>query len=189
MEEKENPGIIGVDEAGRGPLAGPVFAAAVYLRGEIDFKDKVKDSKKLTAKRREEIYLKIISSPEIKWAYSFSVVETIDRINILEATKRAMERAIKKLDLDLPVVIDGNFRLNISLNQKSIPGADRDILECSLASIISKVKRDKYMEKKDKIYPLYLFSKHKGYGTKKHREMIEKYGPCSLHRRSFRLLP
>ncbi len=181
--------IIGVDEAGRGPLAGPVFAAAAFIKEETDFLKEVKDSKLIAEKKREKLCDKIINSKEIFFSVAQSDPKLIDEINVLEATKRAMEEAIGNLEVDNRlVVIDGNFGLEIKEKQKSIIKADKTVLECSLASIIAKVSRDRFMRKMDKEFPGYGFARHKGYPTKGHREAIKKLGSCPIHRKSFKLI-
>ncbi len=193
---------IGVDEAGRGPLAGPVVACAVYgpslsklknasLKEEIKDR-KTFDSKKISPSERERIFNLIKKSKEFKWGVGVVSEKTIDKINILEATKAAMEKAVgnlnKKIDGGLKnVLIDGKIKLNIKNKQKSIIKGDEKILIIGFASIIAKVKRDKIMIKFSKKYPQYGFEKHKGYGTKFHFEMIKKYGLSPIHRKSFNL--
>ncbi len=185
----EKQKIIGIDEAGRGPLAGPVFASAVFLKKEPEFISEIKDSKKISERKREKIYQKIVNSPDIIFSVASINHEEIDKINILQATKRAMEAAVKKMkDIDGLVVIDGNFLINIERKQIAIPKADETVLECSIASILSKVSRDRVMRDFDKIYPHYGFIKNKGYPTKMHKEAIKKYGHCPIHRKTFKFL-
>ncbi len=188
--------IIGLDEVGRGPLAGPVVAAGVKILDYNKFKKKdfpflgysSLDSKKLSFKKREEIYNLITKVSFIEHAVTMVSEKVIDKINILEATKLAMKRVVEKMNCkDSLVVIDGNFKIDVTCKQESVIRADESVLECSLASIIAKVSRDRLMIKYHKKYPLYHFDKHKGYGTKLHREMIKKYGICLIHRKSFRL--
>lgn len=188
--------VAGLDEAGRGPLAGPVVAAAVVLKPSTskiknkEFKSllkEVKDSKKLTPKKRKELYKILISHPQITWGIGRVSEKLIDKINILEATKLAMEKAVKKLKLKTDfLILDGTFKVNLKTLQKSIKRADEMVFSCSCASIIAKVYRDRIMQKMHKIYPQYGFNRHKGYPTKHHFQMIEKCGPCKIHRRSFR---
>lgn len=189
--------ICGVDEVGRGPLAGPVVACAVIIDSSLikNFKpgdrwSKIRDSKKLSARQREMWYDFLTECPKIRWATGLVSEKTIDEINILEATKLAMEKALKKINIDFSrdvyVLIDGNFILEkINLNQKAIPQGDEKIISVAAASIIAKVTRDRIMERYGIEYPVYDFKKHKGYGTKKHIEAINKFGPCLIHRRSF----
>jgi len=185
-----------LDEAGRGPLAGPVVACAVTTFSKKDFLnrsffDSIKDSKKLTKRKREEIYQTLISSSRIRWAVSRVGEKTIDKINILEATKLAMQRAVAKLQKALGkkkidfLIIDGNFKINTHLFQKPIVRADEKVFSCIAASIIAKVTRDRIMDNYHKKYPLYKFNTHKGYPTKLHCYLLRKYGPCKIHRKSF----
>jgi len=184
---KESKHIIGIDEAGRGPLAGPVVAAAVLdspkkIRG-------IKDSKLLSEKERERLYIEIINN--YKWGIGIVSPKRIDKVNILEATKEAMVKAVhnleKKYKLKIDhLIIDGNMKINIDISQKSVIGADRKIYCVSTASIVAKVTRDHLMIKYDKLYPEYNFKKHKGYGTREHLKLIKKYGSCEIHRKSFK---
>jgi ribonuclease HII len=189
--------IIGIDEAGRGPLAGPVVAASVKIINYPDFKRvgfsflkyNSLDSKKLSFKKREEIYEIITKSSFIEYGVGMVSEKVIDNINILQATKLAMKKALEKMNTDnSQIVIDGNFTIDFNCLQKAVVRADESILECSLASIIAKVSRDRLMIKYHERYPYYRFDKHKGYGTKLHREMIRKYGSCPIHRKSFSLV-
>ncbi len=183
-----------LDEAGRGPLAGPVTAAAVIIRKLpiSEFKIlKIKDSKKLSAKQRE-IFYKLLKNPpagglKIQWGIGIVSEKVIDKINILEATKLAMEKAIKKIKSKPDfLILDGNMRLKINIPQKSIVKADEKVFSCAAASILAKVTRDRIMQKYHKKYSKYGFDKHKGYPTKYHFKMLKKYGPCKIHRKSFR---
>ena len=192
--------VVGFDEAGRGPLAGPVVAAAVCLRknlktsGEL-FSAKlaensslfIRDSKRLSPRKREILYKLLTKNPNIKWGIGKVSEKVIDRINILEATKLAMIKAIKKLKRKPDfLIIDGNFKLNLLIPQKSIIKADEKVFSCAAASIIAKVYRDRIMRRYHKKYSQYGFDKHKGYLTKQHRKMLKKYGPCKIHRKTFR---
>jgi ribonuclease HII len=183
--------VVGLDEAGRGPLAGPVVAAAVSIIPNSKFQiPKLKDSKKLTLKKREEFFKIITKTPNIKWGIGKVSEKVIDKINIFEATKLAMKRAIKSLERKLKrkanfLILDGNFKIDLKIPQKSIIKGDEKVLSCAMASIIAKVTRDRIMEKYAKKFPEYGFEKHKGYGTKFHLKMLKKYGPCKIHRRSF----
>lgn len=180
----------GVDEAGRGPLAGPVVAACVVIDNnfKIDSKDleMINDSKKLSAKKREFLF-KIIKEKVL--AIEIGVVnhKTIDRVNILQASFLAMKSAIKKVQ-PAPdyILVDGNLKIP-GLKQKQSPIIDGDakIFVIAAASIIAKVSRDWLMLEADKNYPQYEFSRHKGYGTKLHLEKIKEFGPCPIHRLSF----
>ena len=164
--------IAGVDEAGRGPLAGPVVAAAVILK-TFSFKERVDDSKKLSAKKREKAYSEIIK----KSVFGVGIVDekTIDRINIYQATKRAMQIAISNLKIQPDyVIVDGNMKIITKCPLKCIVGGDSKSFSIAAASIVAKVTRDKIMTEYDKIYPQYGFDRHKGYGTKAHMSAIEK---------------
>jgi len=180
----------GVDEAGRGPLAGPVVAACVVIGPDfiIDHEDLalVADSKKLTAKRREKLF-GIIKEKVL--AVEIGVVDnlTIDKINILQASFLAMRRAIKKLKVEPDyILVDGNFKIpKLEKSQTAIIGGDGKVFCIAAASIIAKVSRDWMMTEIDKQYPEYEFAKHKGYGTKAHFAKIAELGPCPLHRFSF----
>jgi len=205
--------VIGIDEAGRGPLAGPVVVVAAVMfqlktqnsklktttqNSKLNkmFKElKIKDSKQLSLKRREEIFKLLKKHPQILWGRGMVSAKVIDRINIWEATKLAAKRAIfnleKKIGKKLPkkktlLIIDGNLKINSEFCEKPIIKADQKIPECILASIFAKVIRDRLMERYDKIYPKYNFKKHKGYPTKEHKKLIKKYGACRIHRRSFK---
>lgn len=173
-----------MDEAGRGPLAGPVVAAAVILP-EVEIKD-LKDSKRLSEKKREKICEEI---KDLAISYSLGIVEVkiIDKINILGATFLAMKKAIKGLKVKPDyVLVDGRDELDISLPQRAVIGGDAQCISIAAASILAKVTRDRIMIEYDQIYPQYGFAKHKGYGTLLHKERLKKYGPCVLHRLSFK---
>lgn len=176
--------IAGVDEAGRGPLAGPVYAAAVILK-DNDIIEGLNDSKKLSKKRREALFDEICKRAV---AYSvFSVDEKrIDEINILNATFEAMNGAVSGLNT-VPdyVLIDGNRIKGMSLPHETIVKGDAKSASIAAASILAKVSRDRYMDKMSELYPEYGFSKHSGYGTKEHTEALKKYGPCPIHRITF----
>jgi ribonuclease HII len=179
--------VIGIDEVGRGPLAGPVVACAFCFDKRISLKG-INDSKKLSSKQREEIYEKLKEDPNVKWGIGKVSEKVIDRINILEATKLAMNKAINNLKIDSGfLIIDGNFKIKSNIPQKSIIKADEKVYSCSAASIIAKVVRDRMMIKYHKKYPEYSFDKHKGYGTKAHIEIIREKGLCDIHRKSFHL--
>jgi len=177
--------IAGVDEAGRGPLAGPVVAAAVILRGNLPL-DGVMDSKKITEKKREQLYSQII---EQSLSYGISIVshQDIDQINILQATMLAMTEAVAKLDIrPNQVLVDGNQVPPIkNIDTQAIVKGDQKIPAISAASILAKVTRDRLMRSYCEQYPGYGFSKHKGYGTKMHMDMIKQLGPCAIHRLTF----
>ena len=176
--------IAGIDEAGRGPLAGPVVAAAVILPKDV-FIENLKDSKKLTPSQRERLYDEIL---EKAISYGIGMVDErcIDKINILNATKLAMKKAVKKL-LPVPDIlfIDAVTLDNMNIKQRAIEKGDNLSISIAAASILAKVTRDRMIEEMDAVYPVYGFAKHKGYGTKEHIEAIKKYGVCPLHRISF----
>lgn len=176
--------VAGVDEAGRGPLAGDVFAAAVILdRGQLI--EGLDDSKKLSFKKREELFEKIINN-SLAYGIATASVAEIDRLNILEATVLAMNRAIKLLKVNPDfALIDGNYSKGIVCDNIAVIGGDRKSASIAAASILAKVSRDRYMLEIADKYPVYNFSKHKGYGTKEHIEAIKKYGVCKLHREKF----
>jgi len=177
--------IAGLDEAGRGPLAGPVVAAAVIIRGPSRIFREVKDSKKLSEKKREELYDALMDCDQIEWGIGRVSEKVIDRINILEATKLAMKRAARKIKPDF-LIIDGNFGLDLDIPQRSVIKGDEKVLSCATASIIAKVFRDRAMRRYANKYPQYGFEKHKGYPTKLHKRMLKKYGSCKIHRKSFK---
>ncbi len=185
--KKKKEKIIGVDEAGRGPLAGPVFAGAAYIKEEPEFLKEIKDSKKISEKKRERLYDQIIRSEKIVTSVAYMNSDVIDSINILEATKLAMKEAVEGIKEKGLVVVDGNFKIPIERKQKSVIKADEKILECSIASIIAKVSRDRVMRKMDNEFPGYGFSSNKGYPTKAHKEAIKKLGPTRIHRKSFEM--
>lgn len=175
--------VAGVDEAGRGPLAGPV-AVACCIPGK-DIIDGVNDSKKLSENKREELYEKIINTC---LSYRVEIIDekTIDRVNILNATKIGMENAANLIGITPDIVlIDAVKGLDLKYNSCSIIKADAKSYAVACASILAKVTRDRIMRKYDEIYPQYGFIKHKGYGTAAHIAAIKKYGPCEIHRRTF----
>lgn len=182
----------GIDEAGRGPLAGPVVAACVVLNKEFNINGReefklIKDSKKLNAKKREELF-DVIKETFLEIGIGICDNKIIDKINILQASFLAMKKSIsalkKKPDF---LLIDGGFKIpNCSYNQNNIIKGDSLIFSIAAASIIAKVSRDRIMMEMHKKYPKYGFDKHKGYGTKFHIEQIKKYGPCPEHRFSFK---
>ena len=176
--------VCGVDEAGRGPLAGPVCAAAVVLPRGLEIPG-LNDSKKLTDKKRRALYDIIVQQAV---AYGIALVDetVIDEINILQATFRAMEQAVAKLPFrpDLALV-DGNREPNMEMNVKCVVGGDGKSASIAAASILAKVTRDRLMEELDAQYPQYGFAVHKGYGTRRHYDALRQYGPCPVHRRTF----
>lgn len=175
--------VCGVDEAGRGPLAGPVCAAAVILNEEIDG---LNDSKKLSEKKREELF-PIIKEKALSYSIAFASVDEIEENNILNATYLAMNRAIDGLNVPADfAIIDGNrVPTDISVPCKTVIKGDAKSMSVAAASILAKVTRDRLMSEEDKKYPQYNFKKHKGYGTKEHTDAILKYGMCPIHRPSF----
>jgi len=210
-EKKNKIILIGIDEAGRGALAGPVVAAAVTIKTSKSENQKLKvfqnlkDSKKLTQKKREEIFEILKKNPQIKWATAKVGPKVIDKINILQATKLAMKRAIQNLNSKffsssqrfalgadkiqnskLNLLIDGNFKIDLDIPQHSIVKGDEKVFLIKLASIVAKVWRDKIMLNYHKKYPQYRFDKHKGYGTKLHLQILEKHKPCKIHRKTFK---
>lgn len=182
MDEYEY--VCGIDEVGRGPLAGPVMAAAVILPKNCDILY-INDSKKLSPKKREEMAKKI---EEIAVSIGYGVVDEkiIDEINILNATKRAMKIAIENLSVKPDFCLIDSVKLdNVSISQKSFTKGDEKSMSIAAASIVAKVKRDKYMVEISKKYPEYNFEKNKGYGTKEHIYMLKKYGYSDIHRKTF----
>ncbi len=178
--------IAGVDEVGRGPFAGPVVCAAVILPlDKTNLIEGIDDSKKLKEGERERL-AELIRERAI--AYKICEVDnkTIDRINILQATKLCMKQAVEGLAVEPDVVfVDGNFKIDISFPQQTLIKGDALSYSIGAASILAKVYRDRLMCEFDKIYPQYGFAKHKGYGTKMHRDAIREYGLCEIHRRTF----
>ncbi|MBU4351128.1 ribonuclease HII [Candidatus Parcubacteria bacterium] len=200
--------IAGLDEAGRGPLAGPVLAGAVSITNRRfinkDFRG-LKDSKKLSAKQREKFYKLIVEHPDLEWGIGKVSEKIIDRVNILEATKLAMAKAIVNLNRKLKselypfshdrrkmgitdfLILDGNFKINnTNVPQKSIIKGDEKVFSCAAASVIAKVTRDRIMTNYHEKYPKYRFDLHKGYATKLHMTMLKKHGFCEIHRKTFR---
>ena len=176
--------VCGIDEAGRGPLAGPVFAAAVILPENYSH-PVLNDSKKLSEKKRDAVYEDIIKDA-VCYSVGVATEAEIDEINILNATFLAMRRAVEGLSQKPDFAyIDGNQYPKTGITEETIVKGDGKCISVAAASIIAKVSRDRFMLEIDKEYPQYQFSKHKGYGTKLHYEMIEKYGVSKVHRRSF----
>lgn len=177
--------VAGVDEAGRGPLAGPVVAAAVVLDPRSGW-DGVNDSKRLSAEAREQVYARVLTGAR---AFAWSVVgpRSIDALNIRRASLEAMRRAVGLLSLrpDL-VLVDGNDRIpDLGCRQEAVISGDSRLLSVAAASVVAKVVRDRIMERLDRVWPDYGFARHKGYGTPEHLAALQKLGPCPLHRFSF----
>ncbi|MDE6665333.1 MAG: ribonuclease HII [Ruminococcus sp.] len=181
---KDFPVICGVDEAGRGPLAGDVYAAAVILNDDLLI-DYLNDSKKISEKRREKLYDEIIEKADA-YCIATASVDEIDNLNILKATMLAMKRAVEGLGVkpDL-ALIDGNRLPELDCESRFVIKGDATSASISAASVLAKVARDRYMKELSEKYPEYCFEKHKGYGTKLHYEMLEKYGISDVHRRTF----
>ncbi|MGI5977095.1 MAG: ribonuclease HII [Candidatus Limivicinus sp.] len=176
--------LCGVDEAGRGPLAGPVYAAAVILPRDLEIPG-LNDSKKLSAHKRDELFEKICDKA-LSFGIASADVEEIERENILGATIIAMNRAIGKLNIRPQLaLIDGNRNKGIAVNSRCIIKGDSLCADISAASILAKVSRDRYMLKMAELYPQYGFEKHKGYGTKLHYQALREYGPSPIHRKRF----
>lgn len=176
--------VCGVDEAGRGPLAGPVFAAAVILPDGLE-NIGLNDSKKLTEKKRDALF-DIITEKAVAWCVASADEKEIDGLNILNATFLAMKRAVDGLAVRPDIaLIDGNRRPGTGIQEEAIVKGDAKSISIAAASILAKVSRDRYMLELDKKYPEYCFAKHKGYPTALHYEMIKKYGVSPVHRLSF----
>lgn len=176
--------VCGVDEAGRGPLAGPVYAAAVILPTGLEIPG-LNDSKKLSEKKREELF-DIITNVAVSYSVGIATEKEIDEINILNATFLAMKRAINGLEICPDyAIIDGNRAPNSGIYEETVVKGDGKVMSVAAASVIAKVSRDRFMLKMAEEYPQYQFEKHKGYGTKLHYEMLEKYGISPIHRKSF----
>ena len=176
--------ICGVDEAGRGPLAGPVCAAAVILPRNIEIVG-LNDSKKLSEKSREKLYDEICEKA-MSFGIAFASVEEIEEFNILNAAMLAMNRAIAQLEPQPELaLIDGNRSSAIEINSRCVIKGDAQCADIAAASILAKVTRDRYMLEMAEKYPEYHFERHKGYGTKLHYEALREYGPCEIHRPSF----
>lgn len=183
--------IAGVDEAGRGPLAGPVIAAAVILPENFSLLKfplfaKLNDSKKLSAKVREALFLHITTHPDISWAIGEGNVEEIGALNILRATGLAMKRALEALKpTPAHALVDGLPMRDLPVPQTALVKGDSLSLSIAAASIVAKVTRDRLMNELDQEFPLYGFAGHKGYGTAAHLATLHEYGPCRHHRRGF----
>ena len=182
--EKGYTSVCGVDEAGRGPLAGPVCAAAVILpKGKCI--EGVNDSKKLSEKKREALF-EVIKTEAMSYSIAFATVEEIEEMNILNATMLAMKRAVEGLPQKADfAMIDGNRLPELSIDREFIVKGDAKSMSIACASILAKVSRDRLLYEYAKEYPQYHFDKHKGYGTKLHVEALREFGPCPYHRMSF----
>ena len=186
---QESNFLIGIDEAGRGPLAGPVVACACFIPPSIvQYFDDVNDSKKLTENKREELFTRLTEKSGVIYAVGFATAQEIDQLNILQATFLAMRRAAQKF-LRMPdacALIDGPYPVkDLRMKQKPIIDGDAKSLVIASASVIAKVTRDHYMGTLEKLYPGYDFAGHKGYGTAKHLAALRELGPCPEHRRTF----
>ncbi len=180
--------IAGVDEAGRGPLAGPVVAAAVILPETVTLYG-LDDSKKLTAKRREELFGRICSQA-VAWGIGMAGNDEIDEIGILEATMRSMRLAVENLKVTPDIVlVDGNRLPRLACEERAVVDGDALSLSIAAASVIAKVTRDRMMVELDVMFPGYGFARHKGYGTQEHVEALRQRGPCIIHRFSFEIVP
>ncbi|MCH7828423.1 ribonuclease HII [Patescibacteria group bacterium] len=193
-----NPVIVaGIDEVGRGPLAGPVVAAAVvffpkrnlrYLKFRLGNFGKLRDSKQLSFKQREKWYRLFLEDPNVLWGIGKVSEKTIDRINIHQATLLAMKRAVQNLSKKVRphfLLVDGIAKIPMALPQRTIIKGDTKVRLCAAASIIAKVYRDRLMLRYHKTYSQYGFDRHKGYGSILHLAMLKKYGPCPIHRKTF----
>lgn len=176
--------VCGIDEAGRGPLCGPVCAAAVILPLDCEIEG-INDSKKLSEKKREMLF-DIITEKAIAYAVYMADAQTIDQINILQATFLAMRNAVEGLSVKPDIaLIDGNGKPGLDIEERTVVKGDAKSVSIAAASILAKVSRDRYMLEMDKQYPEYQFAKHKGYGTKLHYEMLAEHGVSPIHRRTF----
>lgn len=196
---KNNGVAIGVDEAGRGPLAGPVVSAAAWVnpkifKKEFELKNLIRDSKKLSEKQREKVYQYIAKSDDFLVSAKSISHKTIDKINILNASLLSMRLAVEELSEKIKtgkkiyVLLDGNKKVpNLDFDQRLFVKGDQNVFSISLASICAKVYRDRLMNGYHKKYPQYGFDRHRGYGTKLHFENLSKNGPCKIHRKSFNL--
>lgn len=182
--------VAGIDEAGRGPLAGPVVACAVVFlpkRSPLRL-TRLKDSKQLSFKQREEWYRLFLENPYVEWGIGKVSERIIDRVNIHQATLLAMKRAVQNLSKKVRpdfLLVDGIAQVPLALPQRTIIRGDAKVKLCGAASIIAKVHRDRLMLRYHKTYPRYGFALHKGYGSVFHLTMLKKYGPCKIHRKTF----
>ena len=181
--EKGFSSLAGVDEAGRGPLAGPVVAGAVIVR-DFSFSVRIDDSKRMTAAARQSAYTEILE----KACVGVSIIDAhlVDELNIYRASLKAMQEAVMKLPQTPDcILVDGLKSPEVPIKRFSIVGGDSKSLSIACASIVAKVTRDRLMEYYDEIYPQYGFGRHKGYGTREHLESLKRFGPCRIHRKSF----
>jgi Ribonuclease HII len=190
FDKEYNRLIIGVDEAGRGPLAGPVVAAAVVINKYSQYLEEVNDSKKLTEVKREKIYENILNDENIIFGVGIVNSDIIDEINILQATYMAMRKAIDDIVIinkeDYLILVDGNREIkDCNYMQETVVKGDAKSLSIATASIIAKVTRDRIMKEFDNTIPGYNFSKHKGYGTKEHYKLLRENGISNIHRKTF----
>lgn len=177
--------IAGVDEVGRGPLAGPVVTAAVILRDDDPMLGLYRDSKKVAEKKRLKLY-RHIREHALAFSVAYASVEEIDRINILNATMLAMRRAVEGLSVRPgQVLVDGNRIPDLPMPAEAIIGGDDSVQQIAAASILAKVVRDRWMQRLEHRFPGYGFAAHKGYGTRQHLDALSSLGPCEFHRRSF----
>ena len=185
IRKKGFPVVAGIDEAGRGPLAGPVVAASAIISPQFVLEG-VNDSKKLTPKKRKLLFEQIIESDLVNYGVGIVDHARIDEINILEATKEAMRKSVEALEV-VPdyLMIDGNFGIAMGIEEEAVVKGDGKVLSIAVASIIAKETRDRIMQELDTKYPQYGLGKHMGYPTKAHVEAINQYGPTPVHRMSF----
>jgi ribonuclease HII len=190
LEEKYSVPVAGLDEAGRGPLAGPVVASAVILDPrKLDQLEGLDDSKKMSEKKRDKLAV-IIKGTAVAWQVAEISPAEIDQINILQASLKAMRHACNALDPQPgAALVDGNQDPKLPIQTQCVIKGDSKSLSIAAASVLAKTHRDAIMKELDKKYPVYGFAGHKGYPSKKHREAIREHGPCPVHRMSFTLLP
>ncbi len=183
--------LVGIDEAGRGPLAGPVVASACSISEKflLSYSTYLKDSKKCTAREREELYLILTQSPEVLFSVSIVSHEVVDQVNILQATMQAMTDAVLQLPITpKAILVDGNrvpLKLQKSYYAHPVVKGDQFVPSISAASIIAKVTRDRIVDAYDEMWPHFQFKRHKGYGTELHRLLLQQYGPLPVHRKTF----
>lgn len=175
--------IAGCDEAGRGPMAGPLTVAAVVFKKDF-YDERINDSKQLSEKKREELY-ELVIRHALSYAIEVISCEEVDRLNVYEASRQGMIKAVLALDVPVDYVLTDAMPLKNDWAHEAIIKGDQKSISIAAASILAKVTRDRIMKAYDIIYPQYDFKKHKGYPTKEHKALLEKYGPCPIHRRSF----